>query len=199
MRLQVCIAALVAFFNCISATTRHQPAKIKRIFANREVYEKDGIHIQCLVDYHEPKFFDEIIVEVHRSLFNSTETQVLSLNGKVQRKPPEKQSYDAYVAENGPTSKEHAFKISNVNIKDDSGNYECLVKQNGTVIDRRHVPIHVVVEEPDDFSEFFTRASIPRYRAETDELQVVKETLPSNLKCKNERHTKPNGNFFFKK
>lgn len=170
------------------------PARIKRIFANREVYEKEGIHIQCLVDYHEPKWFDQIVVEVHRSLFNSTETQVLSSNGEVQRQPPEKQFYDAYIAENGPTSKEHAFKISNVNIKNDSGDYECLVKQNGSVIDRKHVPVRVVLEEPEDFLEFFTRASIPGYLSgQTDDLQVVEETLPSNLKCKNERQSKSNG------
>jgi hypothetical protein len=182
----VCLTGLLVLANFISAATRHMPARIKRIFANHEVYENEGIHIQCLVDYHEPKWFDQIVVEVHRSLFNSTETQVLSLNGEVQRQPPPKQSYDAYIAENGPTSKEHAFKISNVNIKNDSGDYECLVKQNGSVIDRKHVSVRVVLEEPDDFSEFFNRASIPRYLAgQTDDLQVVEETLPSNLKFKN--------------
>ena len=64
----------------------------------------------------------------------------------VQREAPLKQSYDAYIAENGPNSREHAFKITNVNIKKDSGNYECLVKnKNGSVIDRKHVPVHVVI------------------------------------------------------
>ena len=60
--------------NYLSAAAKKMPAiaKIKRIFANREVYENEGIHIQCVVDYHEPRLFDEIIVEVHRSLFNST-------------------------------------------------------------------------------------------------------------------------------
>ena len=58
--------------NYLSAAAKRMPAKIKRIFANREVYENEGIHIQCVVDYHEPRLFDEIIVEVHRSLFNST-------------------------------------------------------------------------------------------------------------------------------
>ena len=58
--------------NYLSAAAKKMPAKIKRIFANREVYESEGIHIQCVVDYHEPRMFDEITVEVHRSLFNST-------------------------------------------------------------------------------------------------------------------------------
>jgi hypothetical protein len=72
------------------------------------------------------------------------------------------------------------------------------VKQNGSVIDRKHVPVRVVLEEPEDFLEFFTRASIPGYLSgQTDDLQVVEETLPSNLKCKNERQSKSNGNHFY--
>ena len=67
------------------------PAKIKRIFANREVYENEGIHIQCVVDYHEPRLFDEIIVEVHRSLFNSTGELVFDCKQLVESKYDKKE------------------------------------------------------------------------------------------------------------
>ena len=124
MRLFISAAALLfvsltlTSFFLEAGATKHIPAKIKRLYVKSEVYENDLIHVQCVVDYHEPSLFDEILVEVHRSLFNSTENQVLSLNGEVLSQPPpnSKQSYDAYVSENGPTSREHAFKITNVHI-----------------------------------------------------------------------------------
>jgi hypothetical protein len=68
--------------------------------------------------------------------------------------------------------------------------------KNGSVIDRKHVPVHVVIEEPDSYVEFFTRASFPElFLGKTDDLDVdgVEKTLPSNLKCKNERQAKVNG------
>ena len=212
MRLFISAAALLfvlltltSFFSEAGAT-KHIPAKIKQLYVKSEVYENDLIHVQCVVDYHEPGLFDEILVEVHRSLFNSTENQVLSLNGEVLSQPPpnSKQSYDAYVAENGPTSREHAFKITNVHIKNDSGKYECLVKnKNGSVLDRKHVTVDVIMEEPLDYEDIFTinRASnIPSLLlGQTDDLQVAQEnTLPSNLKCKTEREVKYNGNMYIR-
>ena len=189
--ISILIFVLLTLTSYISAAAaKHIPAKIKRLYVKSEVYENDLIHVQCVVDYHEPSLFDDILVEVHRSLFNSTENQVLSLNGVVLRQLPanSKQSYDAYVSENGPTSREHAFKITNVNIKNDSGEYECLVKnKNGSVLDRKHVVVNVMNEEALDYEDIFTinRASIPILLGQTDDLQVVQEqTLPSNLKCK---------------
>ena len=89
MRLFISAAALLfvlltltSFFSEAGAT-KHIPAKIKQLYVKSEVYENDLIHVQCVVDYHEPGLFDEILVEVHRSLFNSTENQVLSLNGEI--------------------------------------------------------------------------------------------------------------------
>ena len=72
MRLLMSLWIFLILANYFLAAAKRMPAKIKRIYASREVYENDGIHIQCVVDYHEPKLFDEIVVEVHRSLFNST-------------------------------------------------------------------------------------------------------------------------------
>ena len=93
-------------------------------------------------------------------------------------------------------------KLQMSTFKNDSGKYECLVKnKNGSVLDRKHAKVDVIMEEPLDYEDIFTinRASnIPSlFLGQTDDLQVAQEnTLPSNLKCKTEREVKYNGNIY---
>ena len=120
------------------------PAKIKTINADPEPFRGDAIHIQCLVDYHEPAHSDDITVELRRFVFKTSETQSLSSNGIVQIEVvPKGQKYDAYVINSGQNAKEHAFKIFNINVDKDSGIYKCLVKHKGQVIDTKEIPINV--------------------------------------------------------
>ena len=92
---------LVLFCQFTFASANRSPARIKRILTNPEVYEGEGVHIQCLVEYQDPLNSQNVEVEMRRSVFNTSEVQSLSSNGKVLIKEPPGQKYEAYVANSG--------------------------------------------------------------------------------------------------
>ena len=182
--------ALLSCYISLASSKNPQMAQISQMLADSEVFQGDGIHIQCLVRY-DPKA-EEITVELTRTLANTSETQALSSNGKVLLKEPQGQKYDAYVAQANPRAKEHAFKITNIDILQDSGVYRCLVKHRGRVIDRKEAQVQVY-EDYEDYAaasgsdpEYFNRASstIRALELETDiSTQQLKNTLHNGLKC----------------
>jgi len=166
------------------------PVKIKYMTSRAEVFKGEMITVQCLVTSHEQNW-DEITVEINRSVFNSSvPNQQMSSNGEVQSEEPHGQKYIAYVQNTGDKTKEHAFRIQNIDIDNDSGVYECLVKHNDKIVDRKNKTVEVITEELP-----------PAYPTRSYKKQIEKNDNPKSLTttidklmCHEERKAKKNFN-----
>lgn len=139
--------AFVASMSAEDVEDDNSPVKIKMMTSKPEVYKGEVITVQCLVTNHEPDW-DEITVEINRSVFNSSvPNQPLSSNGELQSPHPQGQKYVAYVRNSGENAKEHAFRIQNIDLDNDSGVYECLVKYKDEIVDKKRQKVEVVTEE----------------------------------------------------
>ena len=78
---------------------------------------------------------------------SSVPNQPLSSNGELQSPHPQGQKYVAYVRNSGENAKEHAFRIQNIDLDNDSGVYECLVKYKDEIVDKKRQKVEVVTEE----------------------------------------------------
>ena len=170
--------------------------------SNPEVYEGEGVHIQCLVEYSDPNP-KNVVVEIRRTLFNTSEIQSLSSNGHVLLSEPRGQKYEAYVVNHGSKSQEHAFKIQNIHDRLDSGMYQCLIKSNGRVLDSKQTRVQVYLEDYNQYNydlldgaaRLFEPQIINNEEFEAERVQELATKLPDKdrLKCKRERQEKPDG------
>lgn len=143
MQLLTPLLALLASSASCSKITK--PAEVKLIESDSEVFKGEGIHVQCLVTYHDPQLLDDIIVEFTR-LTNSSAAEALSQNGEVVVQAPQGQKYAAYVVNSGQHAQEHAFRIENIDIHSDSGVYKCQVRLKDKILDVKQVKINVVTD-----------------------------------------------------
>ena len=102
--------------------------------------------------------------------FSSVPNQQMSSNGEVQSEEPHGQKYIAYVQNTGDKTKEHAFRIQNIDIDNDSGVYECLVKHNDKIVDRKNKTVEVITEELP-----------PAYPTRSYKKQIEKNDNPKSL------------------
>lgn len=173
---------LASLASCSKLTKK--AAEVKLIESDSEVFKGEGIHVQCLVTYHDPDTFKEVVVEFTR-LTNGSEAEALSKNGEVVVQAPQGQKYAAYVVNSGNRAQEHAFRIENIDIESDSGIYRCQIRLKDQILDVKQVKIEVVTDQ----AETLPRMSLPTTAKNSPQIKRTTTDIGQNqdLTCQRER------------
>jgi hypothetical protein len=163
-------------------------AEIKMISPAVEVFEGEGIHVQCVVAYHDINDIDDFTVEWVRTVDKAPSViELLSQNGRVIADQPLGKKYHAFITSVDPDRglhlREHNFRIQNIDVPNDEGMYACVIKHGDQVISRRDTVIDVLPKESSDYSEdyYYAEAEGPTRIYQDLDSETVPKSTPRRM------------------